>query len=317
MSENLVVLPWEVPDAPPHVRRRQPVMEIPGLRGVRRDLLPWRALDPICTYPFSFGIAIMSHRGSSNGRLSVLLSSLSRSYPVIVSSDSVAEEDIESDRVVCAHHGAEFRHCTPWGGRAKNALHTMYVAPWDVVLFLNDDVWLFPECVRESLAWYHTLTNRGIPIATIAMPGWETYANWGQWGFENWGQCLAEPWRFECIPANPAFAAGPQLHKNAFGACMLMNRRAYEDLYGFRPEYWAEDDVWNHQVWVSGKWVVVNYPGRGYMHLGAQSWHHGEAVEYVGSFAAAAGMSIEESGRQQVAAIEKWQKEIGHLLGPA
>ena len=90
--------------------------------------------------------------------------------------------------------------------------------------------------------------------------------------------------------------------------------RAYDDLGGFAPEYWAHDDVFNHKVWLSRRWVSASYPGRGYMHLGAQSWHHGEAVEYVGSFKAATGMTVEESGRLQVEAIESWRPILGPIF---
>jgi len=50
------------------------------------------------------------------------------------------------------------------------------------------------------------------------------------------------------------------------------------------------------------------------MHLGAQSWHHGEAEEYVGSFRAATGMTVEESGRLQVEAIERWRQKLGPIF---
>jgi hypothetical protein len=303
-------LPWEEPGAPDHVVKRQPVMEIPSEPGIRHDLPRRRRADelPRGCQGVSFGIGVMSHRGASNGRLSVLLSSIPENYPVVVSSDSVAEEDFQLDVEVAEWHGAEIQRCTPWGGRARNAIHTMEVAPWERVLFLCDDVWLFPEAVRDALGWFVRLENVEIPLATLTVPGWETYAPelHKRWGFETWGQCLKQPEKFEAVPPNPAFRMCPALHKNPFGACMIVSRRAYEDLGGFATEYWAHDDVWNHKVWTSGKWVNVAYHGRGYMHLGAQSWHHGESAKYVGSFEAATGMRAEESGKRQAEAMVEW-----------
>ena len=139
-----------------------------------------------------------------------------------------------------------------------------------------------------------------------------------KWGFRSWAQCLAEPWLFERVPPNPAFRIGPALHRNPFGACMLLNRTAYDDLGGFSPDYWAHDDVFNHKVWTSYSWVNACYPGRGYMHLCAQSWHHGEAVEYVREFKDATGMTADESGALQTNGIEFWKprlKETFERLG--
>ncbi len=99
---------------------------------------------------------------------------------------------------------------------------------------------------------------------------------------------------------------------------MMMFRPAYDDLGGFATEYWAHDDVYNHKVWFSRNWVNCCYPGRGFVHLGAQSWHHGETQEYVGSFEAATGMIAENSGQQQtifkMEAEEKYA-EIFRKLG--
>ena len=310
------LLPWERPDAPAHVVARQPVMELPGVRGIRHDLPVRRPADelPRSLQQEDFGIVVMSHRGSSNGRLSVLLSSIPTNYPVVVSSDSVAVEDIKLDREAAVWHKADFVHCTPWGGRARNAIHCMARTTWRITLFLNDDVWLFPEAVREALRWFCTYERHGLPLAVLGAPGWETYKEHPQWGFESWAKCLAEPWRFEAVPPNPGFRMYPGLRKNPFGACMVINRHAYNDLGGFTPKYWAEDDVFNHQVWTSGRWVACGYYGRGYMHLGAQSWHCGEAKEYVGEFKDATGMTAEESGALQVKEIERWTYELSPVF---
>ena len=283
------------------------------MRGVRHDLPRRRpAVElPRALQGASFGITVMCHRGCSNGRLSVLLSSIPENFPVTVSSDSIASEDIDGDREVCQHHGAAFALCTPWGGRARNAIHTMSCTDWRLTLYLSDDVWLFPEAVVDGMRWFHILEGHGVPLAMLAVPGWETYREHKQWGFVSWQQCLDQPWRFEGVPPHPNFQRGPSLYKNPFGACMFINRAAYDDLGGFAPEYWAHDDVFNHKVWLSDRWVSASYPGRGYMHLGAQSWHHGESVEYVGSFKAATGLLAEESGRLQVESIERWRKKLG------
>ncbi len=311
-----VILPWEKPDAPEHVKNRQPVMEIPAQRGIRDDLPKRRPADelPLSLQEENYGIVIMTHRGSSNGRLSVLLSSIPANYPVTVCTDSVAEQDVQDDRIVAEYHGAGFVHCTPWGGRAKNAIHCMEFTSWDLTLFLCDDVWLFPETCCDALRWFAIFERHHVPIASLAVPGWETYREHVQWGFSSWAQCLFEPWRFEAVPPNPNFMRGPSLRKNPFGACFLINRDAYEALGGFSPDYWAHDDVWNHKVWTSKEWVSCGYPGRGYMHLGAQSWHHGEAQEYVREFKDATGMTAEESGALQVKSIERWAKELGFIF---
>ena len=94
--------PWEEPDAPLHVKERQPVMELALPMGIRRDLPRRRPADELSrTIQWSdFGIVIMTHRGYSNGRLSVCLSSLPENYPVVVSSDSITPEEIAGDREV-------------------------------------------------------------------------------------------------------------------------------------------------------------------------------------------------------------------------
>lgn len=304
--------PWEAPNAPEHVRARQPVMELRGKRGVRDDLPRRRPADelPTSLQGVSYGVVIMSHRGSSNGRLSVLLSSIPENYPVVVSSDSIDLDDVRADAYVAEHHGADFAHCTPWGGRARNAIHCMERASWDRVLYLCDDVWLFGETCRDALRWFVTFERHGLPLASLAVPGWETYHTHQSLGIPSWQHCLDEPWRFEAVPPNPAFRMTPALYKNPFGACFVISRAAYADLGGFSPSYWAHDDVWNHRVWTSGRWVSAGYPGRGYMHLGAQSWHHGESVEYVREFRDATGMTADESGALQVAAINEWRTKL-------
>lgn len=310
------LFPWQLDSAPEHVRVRQPVMELKGPRGIRYDLpkrRPAVEMSPALRGE-SFGIVVMCHRGCSNGRLSVLLSSIPENFQVVVSSDSIAVEDAEGDREVCAHHEAGFFHSHPWGGRSHNAIHAMSCTNWRLTLYLSDDVWLFPEAPLDALRWFRVIEGCGVPLAMLAVPGWETYREHEQWGFASWQQCLDEPWRFEAVPPHPNFQRGPSLYKNPFGACMLINRAAYDGLGGFAPEYWAHDDVFNHKVWLSRRWVSASYPGRGYMHLGAQSWHHGEAVEYVGSFKAATGMTVEESGRLQVEAIESWRPILGPIF---
>lgn len=310
------VYPWERPDAPPHVKARQPVMEIKAPAGIRHDLPRRRAADQLSQNvgKQSLGIVIMTHRGSSNGRLSVCLSSIPENYPVVVSSDSVAEEDVRLDREVSEYHGAEFAHCTPWGGRARNAIHCMERTSWRMTLFLCDDVWLYPETCGDAFRWFYTFECHGVPLASLCVPGWETYHTHKSLGLDSWEQGLLEPWRFEAVPPNPNFQRCPALYKNPFGACFVLNRHAYNDLGGFATNYWAHDDVWNHKVWLSEKWVSAGYPGRGYIHLGAQSWHHGESQRYVGEFRDATGMTADESGKLQAEAIWRWKDRIGHIF---
>lgn len=311
-----MTFPWEKPDAPEHVRKRMPVMEIAAPSGIRRDLPRRRPADelPLSLQKENYGIVIMTHRGSSNGRLSVLLSSIPANYPVVVSTDSIDAKDVQLDAEVASYHGADIVHCAPWGGRAKNAIHCMQKTSWEITLFLCDDVWLFPETCMDALRWFITFERHYIPVASVCVPGWETYREHEKWGFSAWPQCLLEPWRFEAVPPNPQFMRGPSLYKNPFGACFVINREAYDELGGFSPNYWAHDDVWNHKVWLSQKWVSAGYPGRGYMHLGAQSWHHGESAEYVREFKDATGMTAEESGNLQVRSIVRWQKDLAHVF---
>lgn len=308
--------PWERPDAPPHVQSRQPVMEIQAPQGIRTDLPKRRPADrlPQALERTSFGVAVMSHRGYSNGRLSVLLSSIPENYEVVVSDDTIESGEVKLNEEVCEWHGAKHVHCSPWGGRAINAQHTMEHAPWRLVMFLCDDVWLFPEAILDAIGWFRRLEMANVPLAALAIPGWETYDNFSKWGFKNWAQCLEEPWRFEAVPPNPAFQKCPALYKNPFGAAMLLNRDVYKHLGGFDKRYWAHDDVYNHKVWCSDCFVSAGYYGRGYIHLGAQSWHHGESSEYVGSFEAATGVGVEESGQRQVAAIYRWMDRIGDIF---
>ena len=308
--------PWEDPDAPIHIKTRQPVMEIFALPGPRFDLPKRRPADELSSalQSVDFGIVVMSHRGYSNGRLSVLLSSIPANYLVAVSSDSIAEEDVEGDRIVAEHHGAAFDHSTPWGGRAANARHCMDCTKWDVTLFLCDDVWLFPEAVSDALRWFYILKAHDVPLASLALPGLETYADHQKLGFKTWAECLARPDKFEQIGPSPRFVRTPALFKNPFGAAMVLSREAYNDLGGFATNYWAHDDVYNHKIWTSDRWVAAAYPGRGYMHLGAQSWHHGESVEYVGEFKDATGMTADESGDLQVKSIYRWMEKLGPIF---
>ena len=316
MSETQTVYPWQVPGAPEHVRVRQPVMEIAFPSGVRLDV-PRRRVPDVLSQELScvsFGVTIMSHRGASNGRLSLLLSTIPENYEVRVSSDTIDEQELEADRAVCEAHGATLIHCTPWGGRACNAIHAMDIAPWDVVLFLNDDIYLFPEAVRDALRWFVTLERHSVPLAALAVPGWESYHHWQDWGFSSWEHCMREPLRLEAVPPHPRFSVTPALYKNPFGAAMVLSRKVYKDLGGFTPKYWAEDDVYNHQVWLSETYVNACYPGRGYIHFGAQSWHHGESVEFVGQFDYATGMSADESGALQVKSMQKWAPKLAHVF---
>jgi hypothetical protein len=307
--------PWEDPSAPSHVRSRQRVWNLSG-PVIRIDLPKRRpAVElPRALQGLSYGAVIMSHNGHSNGRLSVLLSSLPENLPVVVSSDAIDENEVVLDRTVAEFHGADFSHSTPWSGRAGNAIHCMACTNWAYTLFLNDDVWLAPETTIDALRWAYIYRVAGIPLASLAIPGWETYREHPQWGFESWQQCLDEPWRFEAVPPNPAFLKAPCLYKNPFGAAMLIMRDAYDDLGGFDPRYWAQDDVWNHKVWLSGKYVNAAYPGRGYLHLGAQSNHFGETPKYIGEFKDATGMTAEESGKLQVESIYRWKERLGSVF---
>jgi hypothetical protein len=309
-----MMYPWERPGVSEEVEMRAPKMEISRPWGPRYDLP--RRQPAIEVAPslrgYNFGAAIMTHRGYSNGRLSVLLSSLPENLPVVVSSDSIDERDIEGDRQVCEHHGAKFVHSTPWGGRAKNAIHTMVCHDFDPVLFLNDDTWLFPETPYDGLRWYHIIRNTiNEKLAAVGFPIWSTFENYKSMGYDSWEQVLDDPYRCLRLSQHPQYSTCPALYKNPFGACMMINRAAYDDLGGFTEAYWAEDDVFSHQVWTSGRWFNVAVPGRGFIHLGAQSWHFGESQEYVNDFYAATGMTAEQSGAKQVESIYKWIDRIG------
>lgn len=308
--------PWEEPDAPEHVRRRDPKMEIAARSGPRTDLPRRRPPDELAPVLASqdFGIVVMTHRGYANGRLSVCLGSLPENYPVHVCSDAIAPADVRGDELVARWHGATFHHATPWAGRAGNAIACMASTAWYWTLYLCDDVWLFPETVSEMLRWGVILQSHGVPLAALAAPRFETYHEHKEYGFASWGQCLAEPWRFEALAPPAGFRKTPALYTNPFGACMLLHRGAYHDLGGFSPDYWAHDDVYNHKVWTSGRWVNAAYPGRGYVHLGAQSWHEGETDPWVGSFQAATGMTAEESGQQQAAAKIAWADRLAGIF---
>lgn len=274
--------------------KRRPAVEMP------------RALQGL-----SYGAVVMTHNGFENGRLSILLSSLPANLPVHVSSDAIDENEMEQDLRVAEWHGADFSWHQPWDGRLGHAIQCMKATNWDYTLFLMDDVWLAPETTIDCLRWARTFENVGIPLAKVAVPGWESYHHWQDWGFSSWQDCLDNPSRFEGVPPNPSFLRGPSLYKNPFGACELIVRKAYDDLGGFLKGYWAEDDTFNHQVWLSDRWVNACYPGRGYCHLGAQSNHFGETSEYIGTFQAATGMTAEESGRLQVESIYRWKEKLG------
>lgn len=305
-------LPWEEEGAPEHVRKRQPVCELGGPRGVRRDLARRAPADemPLALQGKSYGVAVMTHRGCSNGRLSVCLSSIPENYPVVVCSDSVDPKDIYDDSATAEYHGASFHHIGRWGGRAANARFTMESAHWDHVLYLCDDVWLFPESTLEALRWTVMMEGAGLPLATLGLPLRHTRDEHQDYGFSSWQECLDHPEKFLSLGIPKGYERLPALFRNPFGAGMVISRKAYDELGGFAREYWAHDDVWNHKVWTSKKWVNAAYPGRGFMHYGGQSWHHGESQEYVGSFLAATGMTADESGaaqaRGQETAAEKW-----------
>lgn len=314
---------WNHPMAPEHIKTRQVVMQlqpppdcVDGIRTALPRRRPAEEVQPVLR-GYDFGLTIMTHYGASNGRLSTLLSTIPENYPVTVASDGI-DAEAAADRHVAEHHSARFSHLAAWGGRAANAIHAMAAQSHEIVLFLNDDVWLFPEAVKDALRWWHVLSQLG-PLASLACPGWETVGlhadpNWAKWGYTSWQQCLDEPDRFNAIPPHPAFQLGPRLWKNPFGACFVIGRTAYNDLGGFSPHYWAQDDVWNHQVWTSDRWFSATYPGRGFMHLGAQSWHHGESQQSVGSFLAATGMEPEASGALQYEKMAVWQGRLQSRL---
>lgn len=307
--------PWLDPNAPEHVKVRQPVHNLTG-PSIRLDLPKRRPAQelPRALQGLSYGAAIMSHRGHSNGRLSILLSSLPENLPVVVSSDSIESWEVERDAEVAAHHGADFVHSTPWAGRAGNAINTMAVTSWDYTLFLNDDIWMFPEAPLEALRWTYVLEHAGIPLAVLGMSSFETYHLWKTWGFSSWQDCLDHPERFEAIQPHPKYLLGPALYLNPFGAGMVIVRKAYDDLGGFYRETWCHDDGVNHKVWASRKWVNAVMPGRGFVHYGAQSNHFGESQEWMGSHLAATGMTPDESGKLQREIMIEWSEKLGSIF---
>ena len=307
--------PWEDPNQPEHVRNRQTVWHLTG-PAVRTDLPKRR---PPYEYPrslqgLSYGCVVMTHRGYTNGRLSILLSSLPQNLPTIVSSDAITPSEMALDRTVAEYHGASFVHHAPWDGRAGHAIQCMAVAPWDYILFLMDDVWLAPEVTIEALRWARIYEEHGVPLASLAIPGWELYHHWQDFGFSSWQDTLDHPERLESVPPNPRFLLAPCLYKNPFGACWLIVRKAYEDLGGHKREYWAQDDTFHHQVWLSDKWVNAAMPGRGYTHYGAQSNHFGETAEWIGTFEKACGMSADESGKLQYEFMHRWAYKLGPVF---
>lgn len=301
---------WDDPSAPYYVRTRQPKMEIAARGGPRTDLPQRRHYDtlPPVLEAIDFGIVVMTHRGYSNGRLSVCLSSIPENYTVVVCSDAISEDDVAGDHHVTGWHKAHFFHSTPWAGRAANARSCMNCTNWEWTLYLCDDVWLFPDTVSEMLRWSYVLREHGVPLATLGAPRFETREEHKALGFESWGQVLAEPWRLERLAPLNEYRRCPALFRGPFGACMLINRRAYNELGGFATDFWAHDDVWNHKVWMSESWVNACYPGRGYVHLGAQSWHEGETQEWVGTFAE--GIGYKGSDEEAVAESIRLQSEI-------
>src|SRR3990167_10079066 len=100
MTEN-------VKDVDGHIVREPFVRQLWGERGIRKDLPKRRIADnlPEELKKLDFGIAIMSHCVGSNGRLSVLLSSIPENYKVIVSDDAVSPEDVAIDKEICEWHG--------------------------------------------------------------------------------------------------------------------------------------------------------------------------------------------------------------------
>ncbi len=307
--------PWEDPNAAEHVRNRQTVWHLEG-PSLRIDLPKRRpAIElPRALQGLSYGAVVMTHRGYSNGRLSILLSSLPENLPVVVSSDAVTQREMEMDREVAEWHGADFSWSTPWSGRAGHAIQCMEVTSWDYTLFLNDDVWLFPEATVEALRWTYIIEKAGVPLAMLAMPGFESYHDHAKWGFTSWQECLDQPWRFEAIPPHPKFLMAPSLYQNPFGACMVIVRKAYNDVGGFAREAWSHDDTINHRIWLSKKWVNAAMPGRGYVHYGAQSNHFGETQEYMGSHLAATGMTADESGHAQAEIKEKMARVYADIF---
>ena len=77
------------------------------------------------------------------------------------------------------------------------------------------------------------------------------------------------------VKPNPHYSSGPGIGR-VFGCCMMIDRKVYNEVGGFPTNFWAEDDAYNYLVYKTPKWVIPYFPGRGYMHYGAQSWHKGE-----------------------------------------
>ncbi len=307
--------PWEDKTAPEHVQKRQPVWNLKG-PVIRLDI-PKRRPEielPRALQGLSYGVVVMTHKGYSNGRLSILLSSLPVNIPTHVSSDAITENERAMDYMVADYHGADFSHHTPWDGRAGHAIQCMKATSWDYTLFLMDDVWLAPEVTVEALRWAYILRRKAIPLAALAIPGWELYHKWKDFGFASWQDSLDRPQMLEAVPPHLGFLRAPCLYRNPFGACSLIMREAYDDLGGFSSKFWAEDDVFNHRVWTSDKWICAAMPGRGYCHYGAQSWHHGESQQYVGEFKDATGMTADESGKLQAASQERWAAKLGDIF---
>ena len=303
-----VSYPWEDPSAPEHVRNRQTVWHLTG-PAIRTDLPKRRPPVelPRALQGLSYGAVVMTHRGHTNGRLSILLSSLPANLPVLVSSDSITTGEMDLDWEVAEYHGADFSHHAPWDGRAGHSIQCMEVTSWDYTLFLMDDVFLQQDVTVEALRWAYIMRTAGIPLACLAIPGWELYHHHKDFGFSSWQDSLDHPERLDSCASNPSFLRAPCLYRNPFGACMLIMRDAYKDVGGFPREYWANDDCLNHKTWLSGKWVNAAMPGRGYLHYGAQSNHFGETAEYIGSFKAATGMTAEESGEKQAKMQFQWK----------
>jgi hypothetical protein len=307
--EGVVVEPQEKPLVPEPWSLCSAHLD--GPRGIRYNLPRRRPADdlPEELKQYNFGVAIMTHRGNSNGRLSVCLASLPENYPVVVSSDSVEKEDVEKDAEICRYHGAEFNWSTPWAGRAGNAINTMDCARgkgWDLVLYLNDDVWLAPETCRDILFWYNEYLKEGmVEVGAMMVPGWECYGHYDKLGFKSWQETFDNPQRLDFAPANPHFAKGPGMG-HPFGCAMVIVMKCYDEVGGFVKEFWAEDDAFNHQFLVSGRWFGPYHPGKGYYHFGAQSGHTGETVEWVGSMEDALGVTAEESGKMQEVYQNRW-----------
>lgn len=312
--------PWLDPNAPEHVRNRQRVWKDMKGEMMRLDIPTRRPAYelPRALQGVSYGAVVMTHKGYDNGRLSILLGTLPSNLPVVVSSDAITADEASLDRTVADFHGAQFVWHTPWDGRAGHAVQCMQVAPWDYVLFLMDDVWLAPGVTIEALRWTRILENVGVPLASLAIPGWELYHHYMDFGFKSWAETLAQPQKLESVPPNPAFYRAPCLYKNPFGACLVVVKRAYEDLggwYGGRePKYWANDDTFHHFVWTSGRWVNGAMPGRGYCHYGAQSNHFGETEEWIGKFFDVTGFTADESGAKQYEWMKSWGERLGNVF---